>query len=197
MTEFNRDIFRDYWKQTEIIREYELTLYTFGDMQLPYIFAAEHSRYSDRTIIRRGTIIIKKPHIMLPGKENGPEFTEGFEHADALPADAVYLFRAMGLPYSEISNRPAIEEKIEYGNISSVLDRLDNELEDRGDTETGLIKGNAAGTDIALMRYSLGLSIKSGKANVSEFLEHIRKQQDAPIRPDEKLTEDDLRRLFG
>jgi len=47
------------------------------------------------------------------------------------------------------------------------------------------------------MRYSLGLVIKSVPENVREFFEHLRKQRGEPIRPDEKITDEDIRRLFG
>lgn len=180
-----------------MIREYQRTLYTFGNMELPYVFTAEHSHYKDRTVVRKGMVFIQKPHIVLPGHTRGPEFEQGFEHAGAMPPDATYLLRAMGLPYSRISNRPAVEEQIEYGSLNSVIDRLNQTMEEKGDTETGLIKGNLEGTDVSLMRYALGLAIKSGPENVKEFLEHIRKQRGEPIRPDEQITDEDLRRLFG
>ena len=92
-----------------MIREYEQILYTFGDMNLPYIFVAEHEAYNDRTIVRRGVVYIQKPNIVLPGQRHGPEFKEGFEHSDALPRDAVFIMRSMGLPYSEISNKQIIK----------------------------------------------------------------------------------------
>ncbi len=47
------------------------------------------------------------------------------------------------------------------------------------------------------MRYSLGLAIKSAPGNVKEFFEHLRRQRGEPIRPDERVTDEDIRRLFG
>jgi len=66
MPEFDREIFKEYWKRTEVIREYRRMLYTFGDMELPYVFVAEHSRFKDRTVVRRGIVLFQKPHILLP-----------------------------------------------------------------------------------------------------------------------------------
>ena len=114
-----------------------------------------------------------------------------------MPPEAVYLLRAMQMPYSRISNRPVAEEEVEYGSLQSVLDRLNTEMESQEDTETGLIKGVLAGADICLMRYSLGLAIKSAPGNVREFFEHLRRQRAEPIRPDERITDEDIRRLFG
>lgn len=197
MSEFNREKFKEYWTRTEIIREYQRTLYTFGDMRLPYIFAAEHKRFGNRTIVRRGVVFFEKPHILLPRHYSGPEFKEGFEHADAIPPEAAYFFRAMQLPYSHITNRLVAKEQVEYGSLQDVLDRLDKEMEAQENAETGLIKGLSDGADISLMRYSMGLVIKSAPENVKEFFEHIRKQRGEPIGPNEKITDEDIRRLFG
>ena len=196
MPEFDQEKFKKYWKRTEVIREYQRMLYTFGDMDLPYVFVAEHSRFRDRTAVKRGVILFQKPQILLPPYYGGPEFKEGFEHANAIPPEAAYLFRAMKLPYSHITNRLVAEEQIEYGSLQGVLDRFDQEMDNQEDSETGLIKGVLEGADISLMRYSLGLVIKSAPGNVKEFFEHMRRQRGEPIRPDERITDEDIRRLF-
>jgi len=196
MSESDNQKFKEYWRKTEVIREYQRILYTFGNMELPYIFAAEHSHFKDRTVVRKGVVLVEKPHILLPWYKGGPEFREGFEHANTVPPDAVYLLRAMGLPYSQITNKLVATEQIEYGRLRDVLEQLNRKLEDQENTETGLIKGAAGGADISLMRYSIGLMIKSASENVREFFEHLRKQKGEPIRPDEKITDEDIRRLF-
>jgi hypothetical protein len=196
MSELDREKFKEYWRKTEVIRKYQQMLYTFGDMELPYVFAAEHSHLRDRTIVRKGIILFQRPQILLPRYYSGPEFKEGFEHANLIPPEAVYLFRSMGLPYSHITNKTIATEQIEYGSLQDVLDRFNTELENEENTETGLIKGILDGADISLMRYSLGLVIKSAPENVREFFEHLRRQRGEPINPDEKITDEDIRRLF-
>ena len=197
MPEFDRDKFNKHWRSTEVIREYQRMLFTFGDMELPYVLVAEHNRFRDRTVVRKGVVLIQRPHILLPTYCGGPEFKEGFEHANAIPPEAVYLLRAMRMPYSQITNKPLGQEEIEYGSLQSVLDKFDKEMENQEDTETGLIKGILDGADISLMRYSLGLAIKSAPENVKEFFEHLRRRRGEPIRPDEKITDEDIRKLFG
>lgn len=197
MPEFDREEFRKYWSATEVIREYQRMLFTFGDIELPYVLAAEHSRLRDRTVIRKGVVLIQRPQILLPPHYGGPEFKEGFEHANAIPREAVYLLRAMQMPYSQITNRPVGEVEIAYGSLQSVLDGFDREMESQEDSETGLIKGVLDGPDISLMRYSLGLAIKSAPGNVQEFFEHLRRRRGEPIRPDERITDEDIGRLFG
>jgi hypothetical protein len=195
--EYDRAEFMAHWSATEVIREYQRMLFTFGDMELPYVLVAEHSRLRDRTIVRKGIVLIQRPHILLPSYYGGPEFKEGFEHANAIPPEAVYLLRAMQMPYSQITNKPVGEEEMEYGNLQSVLDKFNKEMESQEDTETGLIKGVLSGADISLMRYSLGLAIKSAPGNVKEFFEHLRRRRGEPIRPDERITDEDIRKLFG
>jgi len=196
MPEFDRQKFEECWQATEIIREYQRMLFTFGDMELPYVLIAEHSRFRDRTVIRKGVVRLQRPQIVLPPYYGGLQFEEGFEHADAIPPEAVFLLRAMQLPYSQMSNRPVAEEQVEYGSLQSVLDRLSREMEGREDMETGLIKGVLNGADVSLMRYSMGLAIKSAPENVREFFEHQKRRRGEPISPDERITDEDIRRLF-
>jgi len=195
--EFDREKFNECWRFTEVIREYQRMLFTFGAMELPYVLVAEHDRFKDRAVVMKGLVLLQRPHILLPPYYGGPEFKEGFEHANAMPPEALYLLRAMQVPYSQISNKPIAEEQIEYGSVQSVLDKFDREMESREDIETGLIKGVLDGADISLMRYSLGLAIKSAPGNVKEFFEHLRSRRGEPIRPDERITDEDIKRLFG
>jgi len=197
MSEFSRQKFNECWRSTEVIREYQRMLFTFGAMELPYVLVAEHDRFTDRAIVMKGLVLLQRPHIVLPPHYGGPEFKEGFEHANAIPPEAVYLLRAMEMPYSQISNKPIAEEQIEYGSVQSVLDKFGQEMENQEDTETGLIKGVLDGVDVSLMRYSLGLAIKSAPGNMNEFFEHLRRRRGEPIRPDERVTDEDIRRLFG
>jgi hypothetical protein len=196
MTEAHEEKFRQYWRQTEIIREYQRILFTFGDMELPYVFVAENRQLADRTVVRKGTMVLQKPRIFLPENTKGPEF-EGFEHPDALGREIAYLFRAAKLPYSHVTNRPIAQEKLEYGRAAEVIEKIIKEMDLHNDTDTGLIKGPVDGVDVSLIRYSFGLAIKSAPENISEFLEHIRKQKGRPISPNEKITNEELRRLFG
>jgi hypothetical protein len=197
MSELGRNKFEECWRATEVIREYQRMLFTFGDMEVPYVLVTEHDRFKDRALVRKGVVMLQKPQIFLPSHYGGPQFQEGFEHADSIPPEATFLLRAMQLPYSQISNRPVAAENMEYGSLQSVLDRFEKELENQDDTETGLIKGPCYGADISLMRYSLGLAIKSAPGNVKEFFEHLRRQRGEPIRADERITDEDIRRLFG
>lgn len=196
MPEINRETFRKCWVGTDIIREYQRMLFTFGDMELPYIFVGGHPHFKDRVVVIKGVVNVQKPTIILPGQsDRGIQFPEGFEHAGSIPPDAICYWRGMGLPYCSITNKLVGEEAIEYGNLQEILERYDRRIEQDRDTETGLIKGIVP--DISLMRYSIGLAIKSAPGNVQEFMEHSRRQRGEPIRPDERISDEDIKRLFG
>jgi hypothetical protein len=190
-------IFEQYWKKTEIIREYHQILFTFGDMRLPYVFMAEHASYSDRTLVQRGVVNIQKPNILLPGFHQNVEFKEGFEQSHDLPPNMALIMRSLGLPNSEVSNKQLVREEIEYGGLQEVIDKYGKELEQSKDSDTALIKGVMGGTEISLMRYSIGLMIKSGPDNVKEFFEHMKRRTGEAISPDEQITDEDISRLFG
>jgi hypothetical protein len=194
MSELDREKFNECWKATEVIREYQRMLFTFGAMELPYVLVAEHGQFKDRAVVMKGLVLLHRPQIVLPPRYGGPQFSEGFEHT--IPPEALYILRAMQVPYSQISNRPVAREQIEYGSVQSVLDKFIREMDSQEDTETGLIKGVLEGADISLMRYSLGLAIKSAPGNVQEFFEHLRRRRGEPITPDERITDEDIRRLF-
>ncbi|MDD5458761.1 MAG: hypothetical protein PHF37_05165 [Phycisphaerae bacterium] len=196
MDHLDRNNFRQYWGETEVIREYQQILYTFGDMRLPYIFLAEHNQFKDRTLVSKGTVFFNRPQIVLPGHYSGPEFAEGFEQLGHLPPEAILLFRSMGLPYSQVTNKPVAKEEIEYGSLQSVVDMFNKKLDREENTETGLIKGVTEGVEVALMRYAIGLVIKSTPENVKQFFEHLRRQQGKPIEPGERISDEDIRRLF-
>ena len=197
MRDPNEEQFSRYWRQTEVIREYQQILYTFGDMKLPYVFLSEHNSYNDRTVVRKGIILIQKPNILLPGRSSGPTFGEGFDDFSTLSPDAAFIIRSMGLPYSEVTNKWLTKDSIEYGRLQPTIDKFADKLEQQEDTDTGLIKGAQNGVDIALMRYSIGLMIKSAPENVHQFFEHLRRQDAGPIRPNETITDEDIQRLFG
>ena len=193
----NEEKYREYWQETEIIREYHQVLFTFGDMRLPYVFVAEHANYNDRTLVYRGIVNIQKPNTILPGYNQSPEFKEGFEHFHDIPRNMALIIRSLRLPYSEISNKQLAKEEIEYGRLQEVIDKYNKKFEQHEDSDTGLIKGIAGGVDISLVRYSIGLMIKSAPENVKEFFEHMRRQRGGPIRADEQITDEDIKRLFG
>jgi hypothetical protein len=56
MPEFDREKFNECWRSTEVIREYQRMLFTFGDMELPYVLVAEHSRFKDRAVVMKGLV---------------------------------------------------------------------------------------------------------------------------------------------
>ena len=193
MPPINRETFKKYCRETEIIRHYDRMLLTFGDMKLPYIFAGEH-HLRDRVVVMKGVVLVQKPIMM---RSSGSQFKEGFEHADTLPSEVISIFRRMGLPYCHLHNKLILKQEIEYDSLQGVLDKYNKRLEAEKDTKTGLIKGVVEGADISLMLYSIELAAKSTPGNIDHFMEHLTKQRMGPFNPGETITDDDIRRLLG
>ena len=61
MSEFSRQKLNEYWMSTEVIREYQRMLFTFGAMELPYVLVAEHDRFKDRAIVMKGRVLLQRP----------------------------------------------------------------------------------------------------------------------------------------
>jgi hypothetical protein len=195
MRELQMEDFRRYWEATDIIHEYNGNLFTFGDMKLPYIFVARSST-RERVLVRRGYVVITKPNIVLPGQDPGFELSEGF--GGELPQDVVALFRNVLIPNYNLANRASGREVLEYGGLGEVISKLKRQLVGEKDNETSLIKGLAEGQGVSLLRYVLGLSSKSGDGNIREYYDHLRRQrQGGIISSDERVTDEDLRRLFS
>ncbi|MDP2924939.1 MAG: hypothetical protein Q8N99_01060 [Nanoarchaeota archaeon] len=194
MQELSREDFEKYWGGTEVIREYQGNLFTFGDTNLHYVYLSEHP-IGNRIIVKKGIVLFKKPIIILPGQCSRFEFNQGFQNR--LSPDAAQLFRASEFPFSNLTNKTQEEETIEYGSLNRVLKKIDTEIQNSGDLETGIIKGVLGGLEVSLVRYSFGLAVKSGPSNVEEYIEHLKKQRGKPIRPGESVTDEDLKMLFG
>jgi hypothetical protein len=193
MTGLTREEFQGYWEATEVIREYETQLFTFGDMTLPYIYAASHD-LGDRTFVRRGTVFLKRPTFILPFN-SGLNLGSGFQ--SELPQDLNQFFRLLKIPYSDVTRKIEGEERLEYGRLREVVSNLDRELAFKGDSETGLIRGLNGGEEASLVRYCFGLVAKSGEGNINEYVEHLKRQRrGSSIMVNEEVTEEDLRRLF-
>jgi len=71
---------QQYWeralRQTEIVRPRIKPLETFGGTKLPYTYLSESHEASDHTVVRKGSITVDKPTLLLPS--NIPQL-EGFE----------------------------------------------------------------------------------------------------------------------
>ncbi|MFH1683070.1 MAG: hypothetical protein ABIA37_04705 [Candidatus Woesearchaeota archaeon] len=183
--------FDRYWNGTEIIRGRQEPLSVFEGANLPYIFVAE-PQAREKAILVRGFLYVSQPTIVIPG--TGAQFM-GLDYSDEIPGIHGFLLRT-ATPNCNVTNRRQYEQTLEYGCVSDVLKRCEQELEAEQDAKTALIKGYVNGLDVSLMRYFVELSNKSAPSSIAALLREAERKL-GPIRPDERISAAQIHELFN
>ena len=157
--------------RTEIIRAPKQNLYTFGTTNIYYYLVTEpvYAQTTDvtETVVREGRVIAQKPRIVTPYYLTS---LEGF--GDNARKYFEYLIQnygknAPGLFYT-YRNEPK-ETNIVSNNLRSVVEKLNQEIEQRGDPLTALIKGIDELWDVALIRFIFEMTTRSMGGNIADF----------------------------
>ena len=159
-------------KHTEILRPPKQSLATFGNTNVYYYLVTEPA-YSElienatETVIREGRVIAEKPRIVTPYYLSR---VEGFS------TDAKKYFEVLlrtqgpstpGLFYT-YKNEPK-ELNIVSGNLLSVVNKLNAEIDRRGDPLTSIIKGQDELWDVSLIKFIYELTRSSVQNNLSQM----------------------------
>ncbi|MFC2069665.1 hypothetical protein ACFLTB_00610 [Chloroflexota bacterium] len=143
-------------RQTKVLRAPRQNLYTFGTTNIYYYIVTEPA-YSElmpdiiETVIREGRVIAEKPKIVTPYYLSrlegfGPEARRYFE---ALAEE--HGANLQGLYYT-YRNEPK-ELNIVSNNLSSVVDKLNEKIDERNDPLSAIIKGEDELWDVSLMKF--------------------------------------------
>ncbi len=147
---------REAVKRTEILRAPKQSLATFGTTNIYYYLVTEPV-YSElvknvtETVVREGRVVAEKPRIVTPYYLSR---LEGFssearryfgELIEAHGADTPGLFYTY-------KNEPK-ELNIVADSLLSVVDKLNTEINQRGDPLTSIIKGEDEFWDVSLMKF--------------------------------------------
>jgi len=159
-------------KHTEILRLPKQSLATFGSTNVYYYLVTEPA-YSElvenvtETVIREGRVIAEKPRIVTPYYLSR---VEGFS------PDAKRYFEMLlktqgshvpGLFYT-YKNEPK-ELNIVSDNLLSVVNKLNAEIDRRGDPLTSIIKGQDELWDVSLIKFIYELTRSSVQNNLSQM----------------------------
>jgi len=143
-------------RRTEILRAPKQSLATFGTTNIYYYLVTEPA-YSElvknvtETVVREGRVIAERPRIVTPYYLSR---LEGFS------SEAKRYFEMLikthganvpGLLYT-YKNEPK-ELNIVSDNLLSVVDKLNAEIDKRGDPLTSIIKGEDELWDVSLMEF--------------------------------------------
>ena len=160
---------RDAVRHTEILRLPKQSLATFGTTNIYYYLVTEPA-YSElvkdvtETVVREGRVITEKPRIVTPYYLSQ---LEGFspdakKYFDLLIRE--HGANAPGLFYS-YKNEPK-ELTIVSDKLLAVVDKLNAEIDKRGDPLTSIIKGEDELWDVSLMKFIYEITRSSLRDNL-------------------------------
>jgi len=163
---------REAVRRTEILRAPKQSLATFGMTNIYYYLVTEPV-YSEliknvtETVVREGRVIAERPRIVTP------YYLSRFE---GFSSEARKYFEALieahgpsapGLFYT-YKNEPK-ELNIVSDNLLSVVDKLNAEINKRGDPLTSIIKGEDEFWDVSLMKFIYEMTRSSLRNNLRQM----------------------------
>ena len=158
--------------QTEILRSPKQSLTTFGTTNIYYYLVTEPAYQelgltATETVIREGRVIAEKPRIVTPYYLAS---LEGFSENARRYFDSLirtYGHTAQGLLYA-YRNEPK-EMNIVSDNLPSVVAKLNEDIDRRGDPLTTFIKGMDEMWDIALIKFIFEMTQRSLGDNIRQM----------------------------
>jgi len=163
---------RDAVRHTEILRLPKQTLATFGTTNIYYYLVTEPA-YSElvknitETVVREGKVIAERPKIVTPYYLSR---LEGFSSDARRYFDMLlrtYGPDAPGLFYT-YKNEPK-ELTIVSDSLLSVVEKLNAEIDKRGDRLTSIIKGEDELWDVSLMKFVYEMTRSSLQDNLLQM----------------------------
>ena len=163
---------RDAVKHTEILRAPKQSLYTFGTTNIYYYLVTEPA-YSEliknitETVVREGRVIAERPRIVTPYYLSRLEgfSSEARRYFEALTKEHGSNIRGLFYTYK---NEPK-ELTIVSENLLSVVDKLNAEIDKRGDPLAAIIKGEDELWDVSLMKFISEVTSSSLQDNLRQM----------------------------
>ena len=158
---------------TETLRAPKQSLYTFGTTNIYYYLVTEPA-YSElvknitETVVREGRVIAERPRIVTPYYLSQLEgfSPEARSYFAALREE--YGSNIPGLFYA-YKNEPK-ELTIVSDNLRSVVDKLNTEIDRRGDPLAAVIKGLDELWDVSLMKFIYEITRSSVPDNLRQMV---------------------------
>ncbi len=159
-------------KRTEILRAPKQSLATFGTTNIYYYLVTEPV-YSElvknvtETVVREGRVIAEKPRIVTPYYLSR---LEGFSSEARRYFEALIKAHGPNAPglFYTYKNEPK-ELNIVSDDLLSVVDKLNTEINKRGDPLTSIIKGEDEFWDVSLMKFIYEMTRSSLRNNLQQM----------------------------
>lgn len=170
--DINDERIRDAVERTEVLRAPRQALFTFGRTSIYYYLITEPA-YADliggsiETVIREGRVLAEKPKIVTPHYLSGLEgfSTDARKYFDAIIES--YGPHIPGLLYT-YRNEPK-ELNIVSNDWKAVVDKLNAEIDRRGDPLAAIIKGSDELWDVSLVKFIFEMTQRSVGTNLGEM----------------------------
>jgi hypothetical protein len=160
-------------RHTEIVRLPRQLLATFGTTNIGYYLVTkpvynEITKESKETVIREGRIIAERPRIVTPYYMSQLEGFSGDARKYFNTLIRKYGVDAPGLFYIYRNESGKLTIVTEEMNL--VVDRLNSEIDKRGDPLITIIKGQDELWDVSLMRFIYEITSSSMQNNLSQLM---------------------------
>jgi hypothetical protein len=160
-------------RHTEIVRLPRQSLATFGTTNIGYYLVTkpvynEITKESKETVIREGRIIAERPRIVTPYYMSQLEGFSGDARKYFNTLIRKYGVDAPGLFYIYRNESGKLTIVTEEMNL--VVDRLNSEIDKRGDPLITIIKGQDELWDVSLMRFIYEITSSSMQNNLSQLM---------------------------
>jgi hypothetical protein len=157
---------------TEILRRPKQSLATFGTTNIYYYLVtepvyAELMEHVNETVIREGKVIAERPRIVTPYYLSR---LDGFSQNARMYFNMLlseYGAHAPGLFYT-YRNEPK-ELNIVSNSLTEVVNRLNTDIDKRGDPLTTIIKGEDQLWDVSLLKFIHDMTRSSLSSNLAQM----------------------------
>jgi len=162
-------------KHTEIIRPRIQPLATFEATEVPYILMSESLSDSGNTLVRKGSVLVEKPSLLLPASY--PQL-EGFELDNSKKNDAdsfmsFLLVRGIRFP-SLVYNNRTLSISIHDGKLSEAAKDYKDQLQQQENIHTGLILGREDCWQFSVLIFTAGQIMKSVDGDIHKILDRYK-----------------------
>jgi hypothetical protein len=156
---------------TKIVRAPKQSLATFGITNVYYYLVAEAAYNeivnSTETVIREGRVIAERPRIVTPSylsrvqgfsSEAKKYFEMLMTESDPNSPGLIYAYRNEPKELNIVSDNPA-----------SVIEKLNTEIDQKGDPLTSIIKGEDTLWDVSILKFIYEITRRSVGENVRQL----------------------------
>lgn len=166
----SEDDFQYAIENTHVIVEPERHIDTFGSTSFRFTLVTELMDYADRVRVRDGRIEAERPRLIAP-QHLHKLILDGFGeeargYADWLENNASNM---KILRYGFQFRKTDLSEHLVHDYKDAVMDRLKEEIRQRGDPMSVLMEGVDEGWEVALLKFTMDMIQKSAGENLDEW----------------------------